>query len=603
MTLPVAGAVLAAIVAPTAPAGAVPVAAATATVGAQCPTVMKTADVRQGMRGQGLTVTRGKTPEPFAVEVLGVLKDGLAPGKDLIVIEVSDLPGRNVISKGGGIWAGMSGSPVYVNGKLLGAVSYGFTWSPSPVGGLTPAEDMWEVLGYPTGTTSATAAASTPESVAIPDSLRARVAATGTDGTSMRRLPTPLGVSGLRSERVEKLQKDADAAGKPFVAHASGSGSAPSGTTTMSRPVAGGNFVAAISYGDVTAAGTGTTTAVCGSKALAFGHPMAFAGPTQYGANDASALTIVKDEVFGSFKFATISAPFGTVDQDRLSAIRGRLGAVPRTTAVRTAITNVDLGKSRNGVTRVTDPSFLPWLGFYGVIGAYDSVFDEIGDGSASVAYTIKGTRAGGEPFQVYRDNHYASTYDLAEEPSWDIAMTLDRLLNQPYEKVRINSVDLTSKVTTNFRQLRIVDAKVSVDGGDFRRPEVLRVKPGALVTVRVVMQPYQSLTKRTVDLSLRVPTGTAGQFGLLDVMGGSSDEENGEGCLISDHGCSGDEPRQSLDTVLKRIRTGAHNNDVRLGLYLEDEEKMDGSVSRTTVKRVDQIVRGRSGFYLEVVR
>src|SRR5215210_4676951 len=96
----------------TAPASAAPIPAAP-----DCPGILPTSSVTAGMTGQGLTVVRGATPQPFAVEVLGVLENGIAAGRDMIVIEVSDLPGRNVISAGGGIWDGMSGSPVYVDGK------------------------------------------------------------------------------------------------------------------------------------------------------------------------------------------------------------------------------------------------------------------------------------------------------------------------------------------------------------------------------------------------------------------------------------------------------------------------------------------------------
>ena len=107
-----------------------------------CPATIPTSALTVGMTGQGLTVVKGATPQPFAVEIVGVLDDGIGAGRDMIIIEASDLPGRNVISAGGGIWAGMSGSPVYIDGKLLGAVSYGFSASPSPIGGVTPAADM-----------------------------------------------------------------------------------------------------------------------------------------------------------------------------------------------------------------------------------------------------------------------------------------------------------------------------------------------------------------------------------------------------------------------------------------------------------------------------
>src|SRR4051794_12546023 len=124
-----AGALLA-LVAGAAAAPAVAAPSATADVGSPCPAPVPAATVTAGMRGEGLTVVRGSTPEPFAVEVLGVVRDGIGAGRDLAMVKLSDLPGRSVIGQNG-VWAGISGSPVYVDGKLLGSVSYGFS-SASP---------------------------------------------------------------------------------------------------------------------------------------------------------------------------------------------------------------------------------------------------------------------------------------------------------------------------------------------------------------------------------------------------------------------------------------------------------------------------------------
>ena len=115
-------------------------AASAAAAPGACPTVMAESDVAAGQVGTGWTVEEGQTREAFKVKILGVLPDGIAPGLDLIVIKVSDKTGNDMIARAGGIWAGMSGSPVYIGGKLVGAVSYGLTGSPSPVGGMTPAE-------------------------------------------------------------------------------------------------------------------------------------------------------------------------------------------------------------------------------------------------------------------------------------------------------------------------------------------------------------------------------------------------------------------------------------------------------------------------------
>jgi SpoIVB peptidase S55 len=588
-------------------AGSTPAAAAAgaSAAAAQCPQVLPRAEIRAGMRGRGLTVTRGRSPQAFAVEVLGTLPGAIAPGRDLILIEVSDLAGGNVIAQGGGIWAGMSGSPVYVGGRLLGAIAYGFTAAPSAIGGVTPAEDMVRLLGAPAGAQAPRAeqeAARVELSPALQKAVRARGTAAAA-ATTLDRLPMPFAVSGLGPQRLARFQQDADHAGLSLLAYPGGARGAPSTGTAMTRPVAGGNFAAALSYGDVTAAAVGTTTAVCGNQALAFGHPFLFVGPSGYGANDATALTVVRDDTFGAFKLATLGAPFGTIDQDRLAAVRTALGTVAATTPVTTTITAVEQGRTRTGQTRVTDDRFLPGLAFPAVLASIDTVFDEIGDGTATTSWTIRGTRAGGAAFQLSRSDRWASPFDVAIDPAFDLALTLDSLLLNPYERVGIDAVVFGSEVSTVFRQLRIADARVSVDGGPFLRPEQLVVRPGALLRVRAVLAPFQSTTTQTVQLAVRVPAGTAGRFGALQLLGSSPGGIGAEdsACLLESQGCAAAAARESLDTLLAQIRSRPRGDDLRLVLTLESPTGSGAGTTRSAVRRLDQVVTGSRFFPVSV--
>src|SRR4030095_10667908 len=109
-----------------------------------CPAPLPIAQVTKGMTGSGLTVTQGTQPERFNVKVLGVLTDGVAPGVDMIIVETDSL----ALDKAHGIWAGMSGSPVYTHdARWIGAVAYGLAAGPSKIGGLAAAEDMAKLLG------------------------------------------------------------------------------------------------------------------------------------------------------------------------------------------------------------------------------------------------------------------------------------------------------------------------------------------------------------------------------------------------------------------------------------------------------------------------
>ena len=106
-----------------------------------CPAPVPTDEVVVGLRGSGLTVSRGTSLETFDAIVVGVLQDAVAPGHPLVLVEVDSPELRRV----GGVWSGMSGSPIHVGGRLLGAVSYGFAAGPSRLAGVTPAASLYEV--------------------------------------------------------------------------------------------------------------------------------------------------------------------------------------------------------------------------------------------------------------------------------------------------------------------------------------------------------------------------------------------------------------------------------------------------------------------------
>ena len=227
----------------------------------ECPMAYPLADLDRGDRVDGLTVSSGRNPEGFTGEILGVINDGIAPGLDMIMAELTSDEIDRV-----GIWQGMSGSPVYAkDGRLIGAVAYGLAWGPSPVAGITPAEEMYRLLeDAPTvpAAAEALAVAEGAETVDIPLVMAQRMAATGTateeeaeEGLS--RLLLPLGISGMStSKRLRQAKKAFDLSGVRV--YRSGS------VTTDGEPIpveAGGNLAASLAYGDLTYAAVGTVTA------------------------------------------------------------------------------------------------------------------------------------------------------------------------------------------------------------------------------------------------------------------------------------------------------------------------------------------------------
>lgn len=486
----------------------------------ECPAFKALSQVSDGATGNGWTVERGTTPKRFRFEVLGIVRDGIAPGRDMVIVEVSDAAGSDMFARIEGIWAGMSGSPVYLGDKLLGAISYGFSAGPTLIGGVTPAIEMADLLDY--GTAAAT---KLPATVAVPTSMRAELAARAGISTaqadSFHRLAVPFSVSGLNARGRTQLSNELEARSINAIVASSSKAPRTAGTTISSRPAPGGNFAGVVSYGDVTVGAIGTTTYVCGDNALAFGHPLAFQGAVGFGANNATALAVVDDPTLTPFKLANITGLFGKLDQDRLPGIRAKLNSTPAMRPVRSHVTNVDTGASRNGRSDVTMSDWVPSVAPLHLLANMDSVFDHVGRGSSVVSWTIKGLRSNGNAFQVDYANRYASLNDLSQTSVFQLADQLAMLDQNRFTAVRFTSVDVDASLDDTFRSYIVESAKISRNGGQFRSRSSLAVSPGDNLRIRVTLQRYRG-TDVTQTLEINVPNDVEpGSFGSLNIRGG----------------------------------------------------------------------------------
>jgi hypothetical protein len=585
---------IAATVAAATPMGRTPVAAAQTS---DCPEIMSTGEVSVGMTGDGLTVVQGRDPVAFNAEVLGILEGFPGPGRKVVIAELSGAP----LDQAGGVWFGMSGSPVYMpdpvtgDQELLGAVAFGFSFGPSNIAGLTPAEDMIDLLdpGSSSGLTGV-------QRTVLPRALRARVAArvgvSAAEIGSLVQLKTPLSVSGLTARGMRRLQRAIDKQDLPFVAYAGAAASASSAAAADLE--AGGNFAAALSLGDVTAAGIGTTTFVCFGQAVAFGHPFSWTGDTTLAARAADAITIQPDPVFSPFKLANVAENAGTVKEDRLAGIRADLGDGPATIPVRTVVTDLDRGKTRNGESDAVLEEFLPFLTFEHTFTNIDVTIDRIGPGNSEVEWTIEGTRAGGVPWELTHSNHYASPFDISFESVFEVSDYVSILSSFTAEPVHITSVDLTRvDVEKAFEAYRL--SKLLVwNGTDFVKQDVVRRRPGGRILLRAVLIPRHPASTVNVDLVLRVPT-TARRSGFIEVQGGGSlfgevpcFFEDGEG------ECEEAEPA-TFDALLSRLSGVPRNDQVTARLRLGER----ASVRAKAVDQVDAVVQGSRTIGFELIR
>ncbi len=555
-----------------------------------CPLPYPVTSVEKGMEVTGRTVVSGTEPQDFDGEILGVIHDGIAPGFDMIMARLSS----REIDRVGGIWQGMSGSPVYASdGRLIGAVAYGLSYGPSPVAGITPAAEMYRLIkAAPTdaAASSALTAAGSNKTVDIPQPMARNLVSSGVvarqeAGSGMSRLPVPLGISGMVSER--RLNQAAKAFGLEGV-HVYQGGS----VSTADAPIAvepGGNLAASLSFGDVSAVGVGTATAVCGDEVVGFGHRMSFTGPSQMTMHGADALYIQEDSLGAPFKVANASAPVGSILQDRGAGIAGiqSASAVPRTTSVTSSV-EVPGEWSRTGTTRISVADAVPDISAFHLMADEDRVFDAVGRGSAQVSWLITGRRADGRAFSLEREDRFASGTDITFDTSFDLYDQLAQLQFNDVEDVTIDAVNTKSTMSRKYAAYSV--AKVRVFAGGRWRPlrsnQPLFVRHSTTKRFAVLLTSRQ-LGPTWVKVRVRVPKHVGMKSGVIEFLGGNAflPDEEGE---FSEEGYGTPNAPETWQSLMRGLREQPRNDAVLANLMLF---KRDGSVlkrsGRTTARAV----------------
>lgn len=475
---------------------------------ADCAEPFPIAEVAAGDVVDGLTVVSGTTPTGFTGEVLGVLADGIAPDVDMIMIDL-DMP---EFARTDGVWQGMSGSPVYGDdGRLLGAVAYGLSNGPSPIAGITPFEQMDGYLEAPAaGRTSVRLGAAQAKVVAQHAGISRAQAAQG-----FRELRMPLGVAGVSARRLAQartrgpayLQKDTYVLGRAARADAAG----------PETIVAGGNLAASVSYGDITMAGVGTATSVCGNSVVGFGHPLFQLGATTEGLHPADALYIQPDSLGSPFKVANISPVAGTIGQDRLTGVSGVFGTAPDATVVTSRVTYGTA--TRTGTTDVTVADALPDVAFYQHAVNQDAVLGGTFKGTSLQRWVVTGSSSG-TPFQLGFEDRFTSK-DVSSETAYglgDLAYALSGL-----DGVTVDSFGVDSHVTADLTRSTIVGVQQRLRSTwvPITRRNPVKARPGGTVRLRIVLGGTAGAT--TVPVApIKIPKRTTGRAVLL-VQGGDS--------------------------------------------------------------------------------
>lgn len=429
-------------------------------------------EIHPGDVGVGKTVFLGTAIEAFGVEVLGVLHQGDVSHPYIMVRVFGE-----AIERAGGIVDGMSGSPVYFDGRLAGAISHVYAGADRNTGLVTPIEPMLKLLSLAAG----------PERDALLGASPVR---------------SPLLVSGM-SGRALQIACSALAGHRCVVAAA---GAARDVCESVS--VTPGSAVSVqLVDGDIEIASVGTVTYVESNAFVAFGHHFEAAGTVDYIASSAEIVGIARS-ADGPFKMAASLKPVGRVTQDRFTGLAGTLGTAAKTVEVVVSVRDAETEEMRTyEFSVICDERFLYSLTTAGVLEAFDGTLGRIGEGTSTVSMSVQLSTGS----TVARTNTYSDRSDIAMWSLSEISEVISLIAFNDYVSVSLLAVRIEADISPDIRTARIEAVEIDRD----------TIEPGDILKAQVVLRPYRSpAVVREVEIA--VPADASPGFALLSVRGGS---------------------------------------------------------------------------------
>lgn len=464
--------------------------------------------LREGMKGTAYTVVRGDKVVSFPVTIISVLDSPDSP-RNLVLVRASG----PVIEKTGGIAAGMSGSPVFVDGKLIGAIGYGWNFSEHDTGLVTPIAEMAEIWKWPDRMPSILPSdlkLSDPEpeikdtsgDINLNDLLPKH------DPEKKEELSCPLLGIGFSSRSAKRI---GEIFGNNVVM-------IPGDITGTVLPVEydpvvkpGEAVSALIAWGDVSLAATGTLTAVSDDGLfLAFGHPFTNRGAVSFPLAR-SWIHDVIPSIETPFKIGTPRSIIGVVTQDRPQAIGGRIGQFAPVIDVSLKFGNVDSGeKCLKRFKTVFDPFLMTEVMPEMLIGLVDNVWGRKGEGSAKITMEIEG---GGLVDGWQRTNMFFSPTDIGKVMFSEFSDLSNAISLNPFYEIMPLGIHLDVEITSDPRVVLIEDVSLSKK----------IVPPGGSFDVEITLRPYRKEPK-IEKLTLTAPADIEGPCEVV-VRGGGIEE------------------------------------------------------------------------------
>jgi hypothetical protein len=441
-------------------------------VSAQVP-ILPLREVKAGMRAIGKTVFEGDRVQEFGVEILGILENS-GPGQNIILARLSGGPLEHT-----GVAQGMSGSPVYVDGKLIGAVALGFPFSKDPIAGIRPIEEMLEAGKAP-----------------LPKTARRNALDKEPVKGKLAPIATPVSFSGFTEQTLDKFAPQLRSLGLEPRQGVNGGGSTTPRTSGNQGLTPGSMISVQLMSGDMNIGADGTVTHVEGKKVYAFGHRFLSAGPTDLPFARSSVITMLPN-VNSSFKISSSGETLGAITHDQNAAVVGELGRAADLVPVEVVV-NGQVAKRAYRMKMINDSLLSPLLLQMAVFSTVEATERTLGSGTMEIRGTVE--FAGDLP-PVKLHNVYAGDFNVPLQVSLASALPLSYVLQNSLETPKLQRVSIELTPTTEKKQLQIESAWTS------RR----QVRPGETVEFNVLLtgpNGAESVQKVSYVVPIGAPAG-----------------------------------------------------------------------------------------------
>ncbi len=495
--------------------------------------------VRPGMQGYAYTIFVGDQVEKFDLEVIGVMPNFLGPKQSIILVQ---LKGPKVEHTG--VVAGMSGSPVYLEGKLAGALSLKLgIFTKEPIAGVTPIADVLAGGGISEANSGASVQGPVSNELASQFSQRAGLQG----GAELRSIETPLVFSGFQSSAIQKFSSQLDGYGVV----------ATQGGTTAARPddgkLAPGDMAGMVLVqGDVSINSACTVTAIRGDRVFLCGHPFLNLGDVQLPMARSRVLTTLSSDL-ASTKIVNVGGPIGTITGDHLTAVTGKLGAAPAMIPMELT-TKSALGEKIVRAEIVNHPKLTPLLV---AMTAFNGLTQNIIYGEGNTLKMNAEIRLKGHaPVEI--ENTFAPG-DTLNPDGMPVALSImsvfTRLFTNQFEAVQVEKISIHVESVAGRQSYSIESAWL----------EKGEAAPGETLRLRVLVRPYRG-TARIEETTIKVPDQVA-RGTTLRVMVGDADWMNRASRGFS--GGMGQGSLEGLDPLIALINRERRNDRVYVGLFV----------------------------------